>query len=80
MRSKRKKPTLKELIRALGIMSMQIEQLQMHVFKGDQALDEYMQMQDTKDKFVKHLETKFKEKNDQDNKKTEDKQLSASNV
>ena len=80
MKSKKKKPTLKDLIRALGVMSMQIEQLQMHVFKGDQALDEYMKMQDTKDKFIKYLEKNYKEKNDQDKQKTEDKQLSASNV
>tara|TARA_R100000664_G_C2754828_1_gene142474 strand:- start:1729 stop:1971 length:243 start_codon:yes stop_codon:yes gene_type:complete len=80
MIKKKNKPTLKELIKVLGMVSIQLEQLQQHVFKGDQALDEYMKMQGTKDKFIKYLEDNFKEKNDQDKQEAEDKQLSAEDV
>jgi len=72
---KKKKPTLKEVLGNMGNLLMQIEQLRMHVFNGDRALDEYMKMKGDKDAFVKYLEENYKEpeKDDKDIKEAEDK-------
>ena len=69
---KKKKPTLKEVLGNLGSLLMQVEQLRMHVFNGDRALDEYMKMKNDKEDFQKYLEEKYKD-DDTDNKKTKDK-------
>jgi hypothetical protein len=53
---------------------MQIEQLRMHVFNGDRALDEYMKMKGDKDEFQKYLAEKYKpEEDDKDNEETKEK-------
>jgi hypothetical protein len=72
---KKKKPTLKEILGNMGNLLVQIEQLRMHVFNGDRALDEYMKMKGEKEEFQKYLEEKYKEpeEDDKDNKETEDK-------
>jgi hypothetical protein len=72
MIQKTKKPTLKELIRVITMLTMKIEQLELHVFKGDQALDEYIKMKDDKDDFIEYLQKKA-EPNDKDTEKAEDK-------
>jgi|TARA_X000001382_G_scaffold123006_2_gene106413 hypothetical protein len=71
---KKKKPTLKEVLGNMGNLLMQIEQLRMHVFNGDRALDEYMKMKGDKDEFQKYLAEKYKpEEDDKDNEETKEK-------
>mgnify|MGYP003671105593 CR=1 FL=1 len=72
MIQKKKKPTIKELAGMIGALMMQLEQLKSHVFNGDKALDEYMDMHGDKEDFIKFLEKKYPI-DDKDNKKTEDK-------
>ena len=57
----------------IGMLLVQQEQLKEHVFNGDKALDEYMQMKGDKEEFVEFLKKKFKD--DQDNEKAEEKQI-----
>tara|TARA_R110002012_G_scaffold310755_1_gene519240 strand:+ start:2080 stop:2307 length:228 start_codon:yes stop_codon:yes gene_type:complete len=71
---KKSKPGIKQVVKDLGNVVFQLEQLRMHVFNGDRALDEYMKMKDDKEDFQKYLEEKYKpEEDDKDNKETEDK-------
>ena len=73
---KKSKPGIKQVVKDLGNVVFQLEQLRMHVFNGDRALDEYMKMKDDKEDFQKYLEEKYKpEEDDKDNKETEDKWL-----
>jgi len=71
MKQKKKKPTLKDIIVAIASLTMQLDQLRNHVFNGDKALDEYINMKGEKEEFVKFLEKNYKD--DKDNEKTEDK-------
>lgn len=73
MKNSKKKPTIKEIARMIGMLLVQQEQLKEHVFNGDKALDEYMQMKGDKEEFVEFLKKKFKD--DQDNEKAEEKQI-----
>ena len=71
---KKSKPGIKQVVKDLGNVVFQLEQLRMHVFNGDRALDEYMKMKDDKEDFQKYLEEKYKpEEDDKDNKETKDK-------
>jgi hypothetical protein len=72
MRQKKDKPTLKEVIRLVGTLAVQIEQLKMQIWNGDRALDLYLEMKGDKEDFKKFLEKKFPI-DDKDNKKTEEK-------
>lgn len=73
MKKNKKKPTIKEIARMLGHLMVEIGQLKSHVFNGDRALDEYMKMHGDKEEFIKFLEKNYKD--DQDSKKTEEKQV-----
>ena len=70
--SKKNKPSLKEIVRLIGTLAVQIEQLKMQVWNGDRALDLYLEMKEDKEKFKKFLEKKYP-LDDKDSKKTEDK-------
>jgi len=71
---KKKKPTLKHVLRDVGNLMFQLEQLRMHVFNGDRALDEYVKMKGDKEDFVKFLEKNYKEpEDDKDNEETKEK-------
>jgi len=72
MRQKKDKPTLKEVIRLVGTLAVQIEQLKMQIWNGDRALDLYLEMKGDKEDFKKFLEKKFPI-DDKNNKKTEEK-------
>ncbi len=72
MIQKPKKPTLKQLIQTINVLTMQLEQLQLHVFKGDQALDEYLEMKGDKQNFIEFLQKKAKP-DDKDTEKAKDK-------
>lgn len=72
MRQKKDKPTLKEVVRLVGTLAVQIEQLKMQIWNGDRALDLYLEMKGDKEDFKKFLEKKFPI-DDKDNKKTEEK-------
>jgi hypothetical protein len=72
MRQKKDKPTLKEVVRLVGTLAVQIEQLKMQIWNGDRALDLYLEMKGDKEDFKKFLEEKFPI-DDKDNKKTEEK-------
>ena len=72
MIQKKKKPTTKEIVQMIAGVMVQLEQLKAHVFNGDKALDEYIQMKGEKEAFVKFLEKKYKE-DDKDPEKAEDK-------
>jgi len=69
---KQKKPTNKEILRMIRTILQQMEYLTLQVFNGDKALDLYVEMKGDKEKFIKFLQDKQKER-DQDNKKTEKK-------
>lgn len=71
MRQKKDKPTLKEVIRLVGTLAVQIEQLKMQIWNGDRALDLYLEMKGDKEDFKKFLEEKFP-LDDKDSKKTEE--------
>ncbi len=70
--NKKNKPSLKEIVRLIGTLAVQIEQLKMQVWNGDRALDLYLEMKEDKEKFKKFLEKKYP-LDDTDSKKTEDK-------
>ena len=72
MRQKKDKPTLKEVVRLVGTLAVQIEQLKMQIWNGDRALDLYLEMKGDKEDFKKFLEKKFPIDH-KDNKKTEEK-------
>tara|TARA_R100000353_G_scaffold75272_1_gene57285 strand:+ start:5254 stop:5472 length:219 start_codon:yes stop_codon:yes gene_type:complete len=72
MKQKKDKPTLKEVVRLVGTLAVQIEQLKMQIWNGDRALDLYLEMKGDKEDFKKFLEKKFPI-DDKDNKKTEEK-------
>ena len=72
MRQKKDKPTLKEVVRLVGTLAVQIEQLKMQIWNGDRALDLYLEMKGDKEDFKKFLEEKFPV-DDKDSKKTEEK-------
>ena len=72
MRQKKDKPTLKEVVRLVGTLAVQIEQLKMQIWNGDRALDLYLEMKGDKEDFKKFLEEKFPI-DDKDSKKTEEK-------
>ena len=67
-----KKPSIKEMAGMIGALMVQLEQLKLHVFNGDRALDEYMDMKGDKEDFLKFLEKKYP-LDEKDNKKTESK-------
>ena len=71
MINKQKKPTNKDMIRALATMATALEALQYHVQQGDKALDEYIKMNNDKEKFIKYLQDKVEDV--KDSKKTKDK-------
>lgn len=70
MPKNKNKPTIKQLAGMIGALVMQLEQLKLHVFNGDKALDEYIKMKDDKEEFVKYLEKNYSE-DDKDKEKTE---------
>ena len=53
MRQKKDKPTLKEVVRLVGTLAVQIEQLKMQIWNGDRALDLYLEMKGDKEDFKK---------------------------
>ena len=48
MIQKKKKPSTKEIVQMIAGVMVQLEQLKAHVFNGDKALDEYIQMKGEK--------------------------------
>ena len=67
----KKKLTKKDLLKIINIIGIQMENLTMQVFNGDQALDMYIEMKGEKEEFIKFLQEKMK--NDQDKQEIKEK-------
>ena len=59
MIQKKQKPTLKRVVRMVEDLFVAVEQLRLQIYNGDLALDEYMNMKDDKEAFIKYLEEKY---------------------
>ena len=72
MRQKSNKPTMKDLIRMIGQMAIDLKILSTQIINSDRVLSEYIEMKDDTDKFLKFLKDKMNI-DDQDNKETKEK-------